>query len=72
MNFNEFSQNVGMWVIVLVMLAVVLALGGLPSGLRNKLLEKGHPLGRWLDDHIVVVQIVWIALLLFLSSKIAL
>ena len=72
MNFNEFSQNVGMWVIVLAGLALIFALGGLPSGLRNKLLEKGHPLGRWLDDHIVVVQIVWIALLLFLASKITL
>lgn len=72
MNFNELPQNIGMWVLVLVMLAALWFVGGLPVRIRNRGLEKGWKFAEWLDGHIVVVEIAWIALLLFLARYIKL
>lgn len=72
MNFNELPQNIGMWVLVLAGLVALWIVGGIPVMIRNKGLEKGWKLSKWLDDHIVIAEIVWIGLLVFLARYIKL
>lgn len=72
MNFNELPQNIGMWVLVLAGLVALWIVGSIPVMIRNKGLEKGWKLSKWLDDHIVIAEIVWIGLLVFLARYIKL
>ena len=67
--FNEIVEHVGMWVIVLVGLLLVWWIGGIPVAVKSWLEKKGKKVPALLEDHIVLVEIVWIALLVFLGYR---
>lgn len=70
MNFNEIVQNTGMFVWVIIALVAIWWIGGIPVFIKNMLEKKGKPVPGILEDHIVIVEIVWIAALLFIAGKI--
>lgn len=70
MNFNEIVQNTGMFVWVIIALIAIWWIGSVPVFIKNLLEKKGKPVPAILEDHIVIVEIVWIALLLFIAWKI--
>lgn len=70
MNFNEIVQNTGMFVWVIIALVAIWWIGSVPVFIKNMLEKKGKPVPGILEDHIVIVEIVWIAILLFVAWKI--
>lgn len=69
MNFNEIVQNTGMFVWVIIALLAIWWIGSVPVFIKNMLEKKGKPVPGILEDHIVIVEIVWIAALLFAAWK---
>lgn len=61
---NELHHNTGMWVLVLVVLGALWIIGNLPVLIKNYGFLCGWKISGWLEDHIVIAEIVWIAFLL--------
>ncbi len=69
MDFNEIITNTGIWVWVIIGLLALWVIGGLPSAVKNWARKKGRPMPAWYEDHIVLIEIVWICLLVFLAYR---
>ncbi len=67
MDFNEIVTHTGMWVWVLIALAALWFIIFIPSAIKNYALKREWKCAEWLDKHIVIIEIVWIAALLFVG-----
>ena len=71
-DWNELITNTGLWVWVIVALGALWVIGSIPVYIRDPFRKQGKPAPALLEDHIVLVEIVWIAILFYLGRFIKL
>ena len=66
-NWNNVVEHIVMWVGVILILGLVWIFLGLPAYFKGWLEKKHKKVPKLLDDHIVIIEIVWIAVWLYIG-----
>ena len=69
---DRIIANTGLWVWVIIALVALWFLAFVPAKIKNHALEKQWKCADFLDKYIVIIEIAWIALLLYLGRFIKL